>query len=265
MSILESIQHGLEKAAQQAARLARIQHLQLILNDLSYKASQEHRTLSDKVMELYFNGQLSQSELLPLCQNLATLEQHIKELQQELDRLHGEGQEEGQLPVADSGPLPMSPSGGTAPSPAAYPSYPSAFPGPAGYPASGPIAYPSPMVAPPGPAPNASLGGAPPASYVQPAPSGSAMPVSDGSTVVAPFNPEPTTATAPPSVDVQGASQATPGQETVPELEREAPPLGALPESALRPASAAAPPPSSVPASREATSQSASSEEPSRP
>nr|BBH92736.1 hypothetical protein KTA_09350 [Thermogemmatispora argillosa] len=256
MSILESIQHGLEKAAQQAARLARIQHLQLVLNDLSYKASVEHRTLSNKVMELYFNGQLAQSELLPLCQNLATLEQHIKEIQQELDRLHGEGQEEeasaspsaAPSPPVVSGPVPGSPAvaSNVAPPPAAYPSNP--VPGPtagAVYPNSGAIVYPPAFGAPLGPVPNANAGYAVSA-YGSPAAAMSAAPVSDGTTLVTPPSaPEsapppvpasdPVTATAPVSAGHAAPSNSAAGG--VPAPATAVPPWGALPESALGSAS----------------------------
>ncbi len=34
MSFLESVQHGIEKASQEAARLAKIQHLHSVANDL---------------------------------------------------------------------------------------------------------------------------------------------------------------------------------------------------------------------------------------
>ncbi|GER83233.1 hypothetical protein KTAU_18700 [Thermogemmatispora aurantia] len=247
MSILESIQHGLEKAAQQAARLARIQHLQIVLNDLSYKASLEHRTLSNKVMELYCSGRLSQSELLPLCQNLATLEQHIQEIQQELERLHGEGQEQASAPpAAASGPLPAQPSAsGAAAPPAAYPAYPPSFPPVAAYPAGGPIAYPPPFAMPMPTGPALSPGYAPPG-YVPPltgSPAVTATPTSDGTTVVVPppapeststaaSGPDPATATAPAGVQQEAVSTAA-GTGEPPTPPADVPPLGALPESAL--------------------------------
>ncbi|MBX5458738.1 MAG: hypothetical protein IRZ31_17740 [Thermogemmatispora sp.] len=279
MSILESIQHGLEKAAQQAARLARIQHLQLVLNDLSYKASLEHRTLSNKVMELYFNGELSQSELLPLCQNLATLEQHIKEIQQELERLHGEGQEQASAPpAAASGPLPAQPSAsGAAAPPAAYPAYSPPFPPVAAYPVGGPIAYPPPFATPmpTGPAPSA--GYAPPG-YVPPlagTPAVTATPTSDGTTVVAPppapastptaaSGPDPATATVPAGVQ-QDTVPTTAGAGEPPAPPADVPPLGALPESALDAASSGQPWSTRAARPEEAVRRSAPPGEPGQP
>ncbi|WP_052889935.1 hypothetical protein [Thermogemmatispora carboxidivorans] len=278
MSILESIQHGLEKAAQQAARLARIQQLQLVLNDLSYKASLEHRTLSNQVMELYFNGKLSQGELVPLCQNLATLEQHIKEIQQELERLHGEGQEEaGGAPAAASEPLPAGPSASSPASPAAYPAYSPPFPPVATYPVGGPVAYPPPLATPTATGPVPTPGYAPPG-FAPPMgglPAAAAVPTSDGTTVVAPppgpesaampaSGPDPATATTP-AVQVVPSTAPGLGGPPAPPTPTVVPPLGALPESALRAAPAGQPWPTSVANPEEAARPGSSPREPHQP
>ena len=87
MSFLESIQQGLEKASQKAAQLTKIQHLHNIANDLTFKASQQGQNLVAKAMEMYRNGTLAQGELTAICQQIATYEQQLGEVNEELERL----------------------------------------------------------------------------------------------------------------------------------------------------------------------------------
>lgn len=113
MSFLESIQHGLEKASQEAARITKIQHLHNVVNDLSFKASQQGQTLVEQAMDMYHNGRLGQGELVVICQQIATYQQQINEVNEELQRLQ---QHEN---AADSPVPPIAP-----PPPTGYPAYP---------------------------------------------------------------------------------------------------------------------------------------------
>src|SRR5579883_996434 len=131
MSFLESVQHGIEKASQQASRFAKIQHLHQVLNDLSFKADKESRDLVTAAMELFQGGKLTQSELLPMCQQIATYQQQIAEVQEEIKKIQAEAP---QAPV----PPPVAP---------AYPPYPGVpTPPPPGYP---PYAVPAGATPPP--------------------------------------------------------------------------------------------------------------------
>jgi uncharacterized small protein (DUF1192 family) len=134
MSFLESVQHGIEKASQEAARLAKIQHLHSVANDLTAKSNQESQDLIAKAMELFQGGHLTQSELLPLCQQIVTYQQQIAEVQAEIQKIQAEAQAQAQQQAA---------------APAlAYPPYPGVPTPPPGYPAYG--APGAPMPPPPG-------------------------------------------------------------------------------------------------------------------
>src|SRR6266851_9665131 len=84
MSFLESIQHGLEKASQEAARITKIQHLHNVTTDLTFKASQQGQSLIAQAMDLYRSGHLAQGELAAVCQQITTYQQQINEVQEEL-------------------------------------------------------------------------------------------------------------------------------------------------------------------------------------
>jgi DNA repair ATPase RecN len=90
MSFLESVQHGIEKASQEAARLAKIQHLHGIVNDLTNKTNQDNQNMIAKAMELFQGGHLTQAELLPFCQQIVTYQQQIAEVQAEIQKIHEE-------------------------------------------------------------------------------------------------------------------------------------------------------------------------------
>ncbi|MGH2510101.1 MAG: hypothetical protein ACRDHZ_22200 [Ktedonobacteraceae bacterium] len=102
MSFLESVQHGIEKASQEAARLAKIQHLHSIINDLTNKTNQDNKDMLAKVMELFQGGHLTQDELLPFCQQITTYQQQIAEVQAEIQKIHDEAHapEGSQTPTA---------------------------------------------------------------------------------------------------------------------------------------------------------------------
>jgi hypothetical protein len=132
MSFLESIQHGLEKASQEAAHITKIQHLHNVATDLTFRVSQEGQTLITKAMELYYGGALSQGELVAICQQIATYQQQMNEVHTELQQLQS-SQEESNQPEAAVPPPPA---------PAGYPAYPPAAPPQAYAPGTVPYAYP---------------------------------------------------------------------------------------------------------------------------
>jgi hypothetical protein len=155
MSFLESIQHGLEKASQQAARITKIQHLHNVAHDLNFKASQQGQTLVARAMEMYHNGILAQGELTAICKQIADFQQQLHEIQEELQRLQSDGDEQQEIaeppPLApgyqgypQATPDQTSATGALAPG---YPAYPT------GYPAPQPVApgYPAPAGYPPYP------------------------------------------------------------------------------------------------------------------
>lgn len=155
MSFLESIQHGLEKASQEASRITRVQHLHNATTDLNFKAAQEGQTLIAKAMEMYHQGILAQGELTAICQQIATYQQQINEVNEELQRLQSDSPEaEPQIPQPPQPAQAYAP--GTVPPgyppypapPAGYPPYPAPVPQ-AGYPYPAPPAgyppYPAPV------------------------------------------------------------------------------------------------------------------------
>ncbi len=128
MGILESVQHGLEKASQQASYIAKMQHLHTVINDLTYKSSLDHQALATKTMELFKAGHLTQSELLPMCQELDNYLQQIDEVQGELKKMQdnppaGHTAQPGAPAAPPQGYLAYPPQGAPAP-PQGYPPYP---------------------------------------------------------------------------------------------------------------------------------------------
>ncbi len=105
MNLWDSVHRGLEKASQEAARLARTQRLRANIDGLMRHINTQHTMLIGKTMELYANGQLMQSELVPICQALTELQQQIQQAQNELRQL------QANLPAPQTPPL----SPGTAP------------------------------------------------------------------------------------------------------------------------------------------------------
>ncbi len=87
MPLWDSVQRGLEKASQEAARIARTQRLRNTIDGLTRQANTQSNNLIDKALELFTAGQLSQSELLPICQELASLKQQINDAQMELKQI----------------------------------------------------------------------------------------------------------------------------------------------------------------------------------
>ncbi|QBD82048.1 zinc ribbon domain-containing protein [Ktedonosporobacter rubrisoli] len=127
MNIWDSVQRGLEKATQEAARIAKAQRLRSTIDNLSRQINTGQQMLFSRTMELFATGQLTQSELLSLCQELVSLRQQLEQAQVELKATQGQGVP---LPGAQPGPS-------TAATNLAQPAQPSTGP----HPQAGDLAY----------------------------------------------------------------------------------------------------------------------------
>ena len=87
MPLWDSVHRGLEKASQEAGRIARTQRLRSTIDGLTRQANTQSTNLIEKALELFTSGQLMQSELLPICQELVSLRQQINDAQMELKQL----------------------------------------------------------------------------------------------------------------------------------------------------------------------------------
>ena len=87
MPLWDSVHRGLEKASQEAARIARAQRLRATVDGLSRQMQLQNSLLINKAMELFIAGQLTQNELLPLCQALAQLQYQLNQAQIEMTQL----------------------------------------------------------------------------------------------------------------------------------------------------------------------------------
>lgn len=93
MNIWDSVQRGLEKASHEAARIAKTQRLRATIDTLSRQIQIQHSILIQKTMELFVNGQLTQSELLAICQNLISMQQQLAQAQNELKQMPSQPQQ----------------------------------------------------------------------------------------------------------------------------------------------------------------------------
>lgn len=84
MNIWESVQRGLEKATHEAGRIARTQRLRVTIDALSKQIETQQTAIVTTAMELFKNGQLTQHELLLLCQELTNFQQQFIQAQNEL-------------------------------------------------------------------------------------------------------------------------------------------------------------------------------------
>ncbi len=84
MNIWDSVQRGLEKATHEAARIAKAQRLRTTIEGLSKQIETQQGAIIGKAMELFQNGQLTQHELLVLCQALSNSQQQFAQAQSEL-------------------------------------------------------------------------------------------------------------------------------------------------------------------------------------
>ena len=87
MPLWDSVQRSLEKASQEAARMAKTQRLRYTIDGLSRQISTQSNNIVNKTMDLFSAGELTQSELLPLCQEITNLQQQLNQAQNELKQI----------------------------------------------------------------------------------------------------------------------------------------------------------------------------------
>lgn len=118
MPIWDSVQRGLEKASQEAARMARTQRLRSLMDNMARQMNTLSNAITNKTMELFNAGQITHPELLLLCQELENLRQQFEQMQNEMRQIQAtQTQTQGQLPPGAS---PYPPAMGS--NPALYPS-----------------------------------------------------------------------------------------------------------------------------------------------
>ncbi len=171
MNIWDSVHRGLEKASHEAARIARIRRLRSTIDGVSREINTQNTTLIQQTMDMFVAGQLTQSELLPICQNLVNLHQQLRQAEDELKQIQASQPAQAggtitEYPVPnanDAGGYTL-PTGSGELNPTVYapppPGIDSSAPYPPTTPASGDT-YPQSIYAPPPPPPSASA--APPA------------------------------------------------------------------------------------------------------
>ena len=87
MPLWDSVQRSLEKASQEAARMAKTQRLRYTIDGLSRQISTQSNNIVNKTMDLFSAGELTQSELLPSCQEITNLQQQLNQAQNELKQI----------------------------------------------------------------------------------------------------------------------------------------------------------------------------------
>ena len=105
MPLWDSVQRSLEKASQEAARIARTQRLRSIIDGLSRQINTQNNAIVNKAMDLFVSGQLTQSELLLLCQEMMNLHQQLNQAQIELKQLQAQA---NQSQSSQASPAPLS-------------------------------------------------------------------------------------------------------------------------------------------------------------
>ncbi|HTK10500.1 MAG TPA: hypothetical protein VL485_25230 [Ktedonobacteraceae bacterium] len=91
MNIWDSVHRGLEKASHEAARIAKSQKLRSQIDGLARQIGTQRTALINRTMDLYTSNQLTQSQLLPVCNELASLQQQLEQAQNELKQIQSQG------------------------------------------------------------------------------------------------------------------------------------------------------------------------------
>ncbi len=91
MNIWDSVHRSLDKASKEAGRIARWQRLRSQIEKVTRQISTQEDTLLRQVMNLFLSGQMTQTELLPLCRELSSLQQQLSQAQSELQILQNQG------------------------------------------------------------------------------------------------------------------------------------------------------------------------------
>lgn len=91
MNIWDSVQRGLEKASQGAERIAKLQRTRTQIEQLGRQMSKQEGILLQSIMDLYAAGLITQSDLIPICQDLLSTHQQLTQAQHELQVLQNQG------------------------------------------------------------------------------------------------------------------------------------------------------------------------------
>jgi hypothetical protein len=90
MNIWDSVQRGLEKASQEAARIAKGQRLRTVLDGMAHQLDTQQRVVIAKAMDLYIAGKMPPGDLFVACQELQHLHQHYQQAQNELNQIQSQ-------------------------------------------------------------------------------------------------------------------------------------------------------------------------------
>ena len=115
MPLWDSVQRSLEKASQEAARIARTQRLRSTIDGLARQINTQQNNIFNKVMDMFVAGQLTSSELFPLCQEMMNLQQQLNQARNELQQLQAQASQAQPTSPQASGPNPQLPPGQSAP------------------------------------------------------------------------------------------------------------------------------------------------------
>jgi hypothetical protein len=109
MPLWDSVQRSLEKASQEAARIAKTQRLRSTIDGLTRQINTQQSNILNKAMDMYVAGQLTSSELYPLCQEMMNFQQELYQARNELQQLQVQASQ-AQTPTPQAGapnlPLP---------------------------------------------------------------------------------------------------------------------------------------------------------------
>ena len=126
MPLWDSVQRSLEKASQEAARIAKTQRLRSTIDGLTRQVNTQQSSIVNKAMDMFVAGQLTQGELYQLCQEMMNLQQQLNQARAEMQLLQAQASQ-SQTPAGPGGPAPNA-TGGESIQPAVYappPEYPS--------------------------------------------------------------------------------------------------------------------------------------------
>ena len=96
--LFEGIKERATKAAFEADKLKRITQIRASIISLNRELEQEKKKLSDALLQLYDAGELTQPEVLELCEQLAPMRGQIAEKEAKIERIRQE--EAPEVPVS---------------------------------------------------------------------------------------------------------------------------------------------------------------------
>jgi hypothetical protein len=97
--LFEGIKGRVTKAAFEADKLKRIAQIRASIISLNRELEQEKKELGDALLQLYDAGELTQPELLELCEQLAPLRGQIAQKEAEIERIRQEEAPEVPIPT----------------------------------------------------------------------------------------------------------------------------------------------------------------------